>query len=132
MHCRIGDGMKHSKLQLQVLLKTIAGLLMKSQIWDLVPNGTKVQIWSQKSPNFACKSQIAIREPQNGQKQPQNAINRTYEAISGSGGSKLVVQGWYKTGNITEKWSPKSVNFALNVVTTRFLKPFCKFCGFFL
>ena len=42
------------------------------------------------SPNFACKSQIAIREPQNGQKQPQN---RTYEAISGSGGSKLVGQG---------------------------------------
>ena len=30
-----------------------AGLLMKSQIWDLVPNGTKVQIWSQKSLNFA-------------------------------------------------------------------------------
>ena len=27
-----------------------AGLLMKSQIWDLVPNGTKVQIWSQKVP----------------------------------------------------------------------------------
>ena len=26
-------------------------------------------------------------------KQPQNAINRTYEAISGSEGSKLVVQG---------------------------------------
>ena len=103
---------------------------MKSQIWDLVPNGTKVQIWSQKSPNFACKSQIAIREPQNGQKQPQNAINRTYEAISGSGGSKLVVQGWYKTGIITEKWSPKSVNFALNVMTTRFLKPFLLFVSF--
>ena len=70
-----------------------SGTIMKSQIWDLVPNGTKVQIWSQKSPNFACKSQIAIREPQNGQKQPQNAINWTYEAISGTGGSKLVVQG---------------------------------------
>ena len=39
-------------------------------------------------------------------KQPQNAKNRTYEAISGSEGSKLVVQGWYKAGNITEKWSP--------------------------
>ena len=39
-------------------------------------------------------------------KQPQNAINRTYEAISGSECSKLVVQGWYKAGNITEKWSP--------------------------
>ena len=37
-----------------------AGLLMKSQIWDLVPNGTKVQIWSPKSPNFACKSQIDV------------------------------------------------------------------------
>ena len=36
----------------------LPGALMKSQIWDLVPNGTKVQIWSQKSPNFACKSQI--------------------------------------------------------------------------
>ena len=106
---------------------------MKSQIWDLVPNGTKVQIWSQKSPNFACKSQIAIREPQNGQKQPQNAINRTYEAISGSDSPNWwykVVQGWYKTGNITEKWSPKSVNFALSAVTTRFLKPFLLFVSF--
>ena len=37
---------------------SFAGAPMKSQIWDLVPNGTKVQIWSQKSPNFACKSQI--------------------------------------------------------------------------
>ena len=27
MHCRIGDGMKHSKLQLQVLLKTIVALV---------------------------------------------------------------------------------------------------------
>ena len=39
-----------------------AGAIMKSQIWDLVPNGTKVQIWSQKSPNFACKSQISDPE----------------------------------------------------------------------
>ena len=65
-----------------------------------------------------------------GQKLPQNAKNQTYEAISASGGSKMVVQGWYKAGNITEKWSSISVNFALNVVTTRFLKPFLLFVRF--
>ena len=66
-------------------------------------------------------------------KQPQNAINRTYEAISGSDSPNWwykVVQGWYKAGNITEKWSPKSVNFALSAVTTRFLKPFLLFVSF--
>ena len=35
-----------------------------------------------------------------GQKLPQNAINRTYDAISDSGSSKLVVQGWYEAGNM--------------------------------
>ena len=37
---------------------------------------------------------------------------------------------WYKAGNITEKWSPKSVNFEFNVVTMRFLKPFLLFVSF--
>ena len=45
---------------LRCFVTKYAGLLMKSQIWDLVPSGTKVQIWSQKSPNFACKSQIDV------------------------------------------------------------------------
>ena len=35
------------------------GAIIRSQIWDLVPNGTKVPKWSQKSPNFTFKSQIS-------------------------------------------------------------------------
>ena len=35
------------------------GAPKRSRIQDLVPNGTKVPIWSQKSPNFAYKSQIS-------------------------------------------------------------------------
>ena len=47
-------------MAMAVMVFNYAGAPMKSQIWDLVPNGTKVQIWSQKSPNFACKSQIDV------------------------------------------------------------------------
>ena len=36
-----------------------SGAPKRSQIRDLVPNGTKVPKWSQKSPNFAFKSQIS-------------------------------------------------------------------------
>ena len=36
-----------------------AGAPKRSQIWDWVPNGTKVPKWSQKSPDFASKSQIS-------------------------------------------------------------------------
>jgi len=34
-------------------------LVMMSQIWDLVPIGTKALKWSHISPNSACKSQIS-------------------------------------------------------------------------
>ena len=37
-----------------------SGAPKRSQIRDLVPNGTKVPIWSQKSPDFAYKSQISV------------------------------------------------------------------------
>ena len=36
-----------------------AGATIRSRIRDLVPNGTKVPKWSQKSPDFASKSQIS-------------------------------------------------------------------------
>ena len=39
--------------------QTQAGAPKRSRIRDLVPNGTKVPIWSQKNPNFAHKSQIS-------------------------------------------------------------------------
>ena len=35
------------------------GAPIRSRIRDLVPNGTKVPKWSQKSPDFASKSQIS-------------------------------------------------------------------------
>ena len=40
-----------------------------------------------------------------------------------------------KFGINVQKWSPKGLNFALNVATTRVLKAFfafCEFCGIFM
>ena len=47
---------KHSMF---ILDRPNQALQKRSQIWDLVPNGTKVPKWSQKGPDFASKSQIS-------------------------------------------------------------------------
>ena len=47
-------------LHLQIYVKKMPHLrtFVEKRILNLVPNGTKVSIWSQKSPDFAYKSQI--------------------------------------------------------------------------
>ena len=48
------------KLYLRTFVKKMQHLrtFVEKQILDFVPNGTKVSIWSQKSPDFVYKSQI--------------------------------------------------------------------------
>ena len=53
-----------------------SGALMKSQIWDLV------QIWPQKSPNFACKSQIWYKRPKMVPKKCQFCIKCDYTVFN--------------------------------------------------
>ena len=48
-----------SDLKMEKELKLETGATIRSRIRDLVPNGTKVPKWSQKSPDFASKSQIS-------------------------------------------------------------------------
>ena len=55
-----GDPLSSALTLLKSMLLVLqAGAIIRSQIWDLVPNGTKVPKWSQKSPNFTSKSQIS-------------------------------------------------------------------------
>ena len=55
-----GDPLSSALTLLKSMLLVLqAGAIIRSQIWNLVPNGTKVPKWSQKSPNFTSKSQIS-------------------------------------------------------------------------
>ena len=51
--------LKWSIFHPNLLERLYAGAPIRSRIRDLVPNGTKVPKWSQKSPDFASKSQIS-------------------------------------------------------------------------
>ena len=58
--CTFYKLLSQKMLHLRICVKKMPHLrtFVEKRILNLVPNGTKVSIWSQKSPDFAYKSQI--------------------------------------------------------------------------
>ena len=97
--------------------------------WDQSPNLVpKKSQFCMQVPNFwpwgvtlCCKEELE-----------QNRLLWSMCACLWNNASYRCFGGCWAAG---QKWYPKGLNFALNVATTRFLKPFfafCKFCGIFM